>query len=538
MKNTTKNQSKPICCICGAPNLLKSCTKSGCYNSYHLNCLVIYYPSLDQEEKTCPEHSFKNLKELSRLLCLSCRFNSDKLLHTTVKSFQTPRPHYDLLGKLFWFGISQQYFPNTLLATPNFVDSQQNFLGDPLADTWIQQKINKVLGKLTASTQMINSILTPAKKAYHKTHKNLKSLDYPPDPLHIPMNIRKKFIQNYEKSQLSSYTYEKKDYHSYVSEDKIFCAVCDEGESTEDNLIVICHNCKVPVHCKCYNIKEIPENEWLCNYCVEKVGTDAGKPGQCELCPVTGGALKKAKGNIWVHVTCSRSLQENVMNDSELDVDKIDKKKFKLKCFECNLKTGACVQCSFGRCTSAFHVECRKDLIDKFFDGQIVRFFNIFCPNHKASKLTRIITTNEENAKEYMIGLGNMLWESTVEKSASPEKKKPRGRRERLEKKKRLFVQVTEDKIIVKVFINNKLARIMKYTSEANKSKRKKVIQQPKEDPIRKEKLEIQTVVLKKTPKRPEIEILKTNNESFTIKMKVPQVLINKFFPQKVPKHA
>lgn len=537
MKSTTKNQSEPKCCICGTPNLLKSCTKSGCCNSYHLNCLVTYYPSLDQEEKNCPEHSFKNLKELSRLLCLSCSFNSDKLLHTTVKSSQTPRPRYDLLGKLFWFGISQQYFPNTLLSTPNFCDRQQNLSGDPLADTWIQQKINKVLEKLATSTQMTKSMLTPVKKAYHKTHKKLKILDYPPDPLHIPENIRKKLIKNYEKIQLSSYTYEKKDYHNYITEDKIFCAVCDEGESTEDNLIVICHGCKVPVHCKCYNIKEIPENEWLCNYCVEKGYSDSGKPGQCELCPVIGGALKKIKGNIWAHVTCSRSLQENVMSDSELDVEKIDKKKFKLKCFECNSKIGACVQCSFGRCANAFHVECRKDLVDKFSDGQRVKFFNIFCPNHKASKLTRIIATNEDYAREYMIGLGNMLWESTVEKPASPEKKKPRERKRKIEKKKRMFVQVTEDKVIVKVFINNKLARIMKYTSELSKSKRKKVIQQPKEDPVRKEKLEIHPVVLKKAPRSPQIEILKANNEDFTIKMKVPQVLINKFFPQKVPKH-
>ena len=101
-----------------------------------------------------------------------------------------------------------------------------------------------------------------------------------------------------------------------------------------------------------------------------------------------------------------------------------------------------------------------------------------------------------------------------------------------------MFVQVTEDKVIVKVFINNKLARIMKYTSELSKSKRKKVIQQSKEDPVRKEKLEIHPVALKKAPRSPQIEILKANNEDFTIKMKVPQVLINKFFPQKVPKHA
>lgn len=538
MKSPAKNQAESICCICGASDLLISCTKIGCINSYHLNCLIIYYPSLSKEEKTCPEHSFKNLKEISRLLFLSSKFNSDKQLKSTAKSLQMPKSHFDVFGKLFWFGISQQYFPNVTLATPNFCENEPIKAESTTANTWIQQRIDKITSKLASTTQAVTDIITPVQKAYQKTHKKLKTLDYPPDPLYIPMNLKKKYVKNYEKIQLSSYFYEKKDYHNFTSEEKIFCAVCDEGESTEDNLIVICHDCQVPVHSKCYNIKNIPDNEWLCNYCATKAEAKDDKPGQCELCPITGGALKKIKGNIWAHVTCSRSLQEDTTSDSELDVKKIDKEKFKLKCFECGLKTGACVQCSYGRCATSFHVECRKDLLDKYTDGRGIKFCNVLCPGHKASKLSRIIKANEEYVREFLIGLGNTLWEKVAPAKPTPqEKRKPRDKKKKVELKKKMFLHVTEDKVIVKLYINNKLARVMKYSRNLDKAGGKKV-QQTKGESVPEEKLENLPVKGKRDKENPEIAILKTNKGDFTIKMKVPHVLLDDLSMKKVPKHT
>ncbi|OMJ73733.1 hypothetical protein SteCoe_27526 [Stentor coeruleus] len=539
MKSAAKNQAESICCICGTSDLLISCTKVGCNNSYHLNCLIIYYPSLSKEEKICPEHTFKNLKEISRLLFLSNKFNSDKQLKNIAKSLQKPKTHFDILGKLFWFGVSQQYFPNVTLATPNFSHNETNKVESASTNTWIEQKIDKIKSKLASTTQTVTEIITPIQQAYQKTHKKLKTLDYPPDPLYIPMNLKKKYIKNYEKIQLSSYFYEKKDYHNFISEEKIICAVCDEGESTEDNLIVICHDCQVPVHSNCYNIKSIPEIEWLCNYCTAKAEAKDNKSGQCELCPITGGALKKIKGNIWAHVTCSRSLQENPGSDTELDVKKIDKEKFKLKCFECGLKVGACIQCSYGRCATSFHVECRKDLLDKYTDGRSMKFCNALCPGHKASKLSRIIKENEEYTREFLAGFGNTLWEKmTPAKPVLSEKRKPREKKKKAELKKKIILHVTEDKVLVKLYINNKLARVMKYSRSLDKAAVKKVEKQIKDQSVPDEKLDSLLVKGKRDKKNPEIAILKTNKGDFTIKMKVPHVLLDDLPMKKVLKHT
>lgn len=535
-----KNKSESACCICGTPDLVISCSKRECRNFYHLNCLEIYYPSLNKEQKSCPEHSFKNLKEISRLLLLSSKFNSDSQLKNMIKSTQMPKNHQDVLGKLFWFGISQQYFPNVTLKTPNFYENDLHITTSFSTDSWIQQELNEVSINLSTTTQKITEIIAPIQKSYQNNFKKLKTLDYPPDPLQIPINIKKKFIKNYEKLQLSAYFYEKKDYHNITSEEKIICAVCDEGEYTENNLIVICHKCQVPVHRRCYNIKKIPKKEWLCNYCAAKDTGRADKKKQCELCPIEGGALKKIKGNVWAHVTCSRSLQDNVQSDSELDASMIDKEKFKLKCFECGQKKGACVQCSYGRCATAFHVECRKDLLDKDLGGRRVKFCNILCPNHKASKLSRNIKENEDLTREILIGIGNSLWEKFSPKAEIPEKKKLKEQKERkkkIEMKKKMLLIVKEEKVIVKLYINNKLTKVMKYSNNLCNTIEKTVESKFIEKQNANEKLENLPMKIKKTVQNPEIAILKTQKGDFTIKMKVPNILIEELSLKKIPKH-
>ncbi len=43
-----------------------------------------------------------------------------------------------------------------------------------------------------------------------------------------------------------------------------------------------------------------------------------------------------------------------------LDFENIDPKRYKLTCFICKTKDGACVQCAKGKCQVAFHVECAR----------------------------------------------------------------------------------------------------------------------------------------------------------------------------------
>lgn len=46
------------------------------------------------------------------------------------------------------------------------------------------------------------------------------------------------------------------------------CAICNNGDYEDEDLIVFCGNCNIPVHQKCYGIDEIPEVDWICNNCL------------------------------------------------------------------------------------------------------------------------------------------------------------------------------------------------------------------------------------------------------------------------------
>lgn len=45
------------------------------------------------------------------------------------------------------------------------------------------------------------------------------------------------------------------------------CAICNNGDYEDEDLIVFCGNCNIPVHQKCYGIDEIPDSDWICNNC-------------------------------------------------------------------------------------------------------------------------------------------------------------------------------------------------------------------------------------------------------------------------------
>jgi hypothetical protein len=85
-------------------------------------------------------------------------------------------------------------------------------------------------------------------------------------------------------------------------EDSIVCSVCNNGDNEENNLIVICEKCNLPVHQACYGIKKIPEGDWLCSACHHNLSYNSRT---CVLCPLGMGALKPTteKGN-WAHVLC------------------------------------------------------------------------------------------------------------------------------------------------------------------------------------------------------------------------------------------
>ncbi|POS76337.1 PHD finger domain-containing protein [Diaporthe helianthi] len=139
------------------------------------------------------------------------------------------------------------------------------------------------------------------------------------------------------------------------------CAICDDGDCENTNAIVFCDGCDLAVHQDCYGVPFIPEGQWMCRKC-QLAGR--GIP-TCIFCPNTDGAFKQTNFSKWAHLLCAIWIPEvnlgnNVFLEPVMDVDKVPKNRWKLQCYICNQKMGACIQCSNKACYQAFHVTCAR----------------------------------------------------------------------------------------------------------------------------------------------------------------------------------
>ncbi|KAJ3599607.1 hypothetical protein NHX12_033563 [Muraenolepis orangiensis] len=134
----------------------------------------------------------------------------------------------------------------------------------------------------------------------------------------------------------------------------------DDGTS----LLVSCAQCNVRVHTSCYGVDpDSVSKDWKCARCKANAMTE-----NCCLCCLRGGALQKANNNKWVHVLCAVAVLEarfvNITERSPVDLSGIPLQRFKLKCYYCKKRmkkaSGCCVQCSHGRCPTAYHPTCAQ----------------------------------------------------------------------------------------------------------------------------------------------------------------------------------
>jgi len=88
-------------------------------------------------------------------------------------------------------------------------------------------------------------------------------------------------------------------------------------------------------------------------------------PVSCIFCPGEGGAFKQTTNNRWAHLLCASWIPEvgvaNTVYMEPIDnIDKIPASRWKLTCYICKLRMGACIQCETKNCFRAFHVTCAR----------------------------------------------------------------------------------------------------------------------------------------------------------------------------------
>lgn len=139
------------------------------------------------------------------------------------------------------------------------------------------------------------------------------------------------------------------------------CTICDESECDNSNAIVFCDSCDVAVHQECYGVPFIPEGQWLCAQCQ----ISRRRKAACVFCPNKIGALKPTDTQHWAHVVCAlwipeASIRNTIYMEPITGLNKVPKSRWKLICYICKGRMGACIQCCNKTCFQAYHPTCAR----------------------------------------------------------------------------------------------------------------------------------------------------------------------------------
>ena len=108
---------------------------------------------------------------------------------------------------------------------------------------------------------------------------------------------------------------------------------------------LFCDGCDIAVHQECYGVAFIPEGQWLCRKCMINKTEQ-----QNVFCPSTTGAFKQLDNSLWSHVICGLWINElyfaNPIYMEPIEgMEGIPKSRWKLTCYICKQRVGACIQC-------------------------------------------------------------------------------------------------------------------------------------------------------------------------------------------------
>lgn len=195
------------------------------------------------------------------------------------------------------------------------------------------------------------------------------------------------------------------------------CTICRRSHSFTDDRLVECSGCGMMAHQVCYGIPDAAiqnGHPWMCARCERfplKNEDGYDKSFVCCLCPNRDDvALKPALSQYnletsWVHVSCAYwhtgpQFGKPETLDQIYGTEKVDPARRKLVCTVCK-KSGACLQCSFGRCAVAYHAPCgfqsgiRFELRQRRNGSDV--YFHSFCKQHRDQSAS-VVSDNSERA--------------------------------------------------------------------------------------------------------------------------------------------
>jgi NuA3 HAT complex component NTO1 len=152
------------------------------------------------------------------------------------------------------------------------------------------------------------------------------------------------------------------------------------------------------------------------------------KPHQtCIFCPNTDGAFKQTNSSKWAHLLCAMwipevSLGNHTFMEPVMEVEKVPKTRWRLTCYICQQRMGACIQCSNKNCYQAFHVTCARRCrlflrmktsqgLLTVLDGTIPlkAFCDKHCPPDYAEE-NKVAEATKEAKKFYKRTMKNRIW--------------------------------------------------------------------------------------------------------------------------------
>ncbi|ORY19799.1 hypothetical protein BCR34DRAFT_595247 [Clohesyomyces aquaticus] len=225
---------------------------------------------------------------------------------------------------------------------------------DEQDDRWLEQlnAQRKEEGVEAIKPAIFEVTITQIEKEWHALEKRIPKPNPKPPQTHRPRSSSAAAVNGEPAGQ--------------GEEQDTKCAICDDGDCENTNAIVFCDGCDLAVHQECYGVPFIPEGQWLCRRCqLVGRGTPVSEQPGCIFCPNIDGAFKQTTTMKWAHLLCALwipevSLGNTTFQEPVQDVEKVPKTRWKLSCYICKQKMGACIQCGHKSCFEAFHVTCAR----------------------------------------------------------------------------------------------------------------------------------------------------------------------------------